>query len=287
MSGNAHKKFRSKWFRVCVEGATTDGRNIERNWIEEMARSYDRSVYGARVWVEHIRGLMPSGPFGAYGDIVALKAEEVDVSGEKRLALFAQVEPTDELVHLVNVLKQKIYTSIEITHKFAATGLAYLTGLGVTDSPASLGTEMMQFAQQHPDANPLRSRKQDPDNIFTAAVETQIEFEEIAEQPGVVANLMARLDALVQKLSREPAQAPPKDAPPASADEIGAVLGLIGQSIDGFAQRAEAIERTHADTARRLGEMESRYAALSQTPNPAQPPRPTATGVTTSAVTDC
>ncbi|HBO6909410.1 TPA: GPO family capsid scaffolding protein, partial [Pseudomonas aeruginosa] len=24
------KKFRSKWFRIAVEGATTDGRNIER-----------------------------------------------------------------------------------------------------------------------------------------------------------------------------------------------------------------------------------------------------------------
>ncbi|EME3308853.1 TPA: GPO family capsid scaffolding protein, partial [Pseudomonas aeruginosa] len=28
------KKFRSKWFRIAVEGATTDGRNIERDWIE-------------------------------------------------------------------------------------------------------------------------------------------------------------------------------------------------------------------------------------------------------------
>ncbi|HEJ9876616.1 TPA: GPO family capsid scaffolding protein, partial [Pseudomonas aeruginosa] len=31
------KKFRSKWFRIAVEGATTDGRNIERDWIEQMA----------------------------------------------------------------------------------------------------------------------------------------------------------------------------------------------------------------------------------------------------------
>lgn len=26
----------SKWFRVAVEGATTDGRNIEREWIQQM-----------------------------------------------------------------------------------------------------------------------------------------------------------------------------------------------------------------------------------------------------------
>ena len=30
------KKFRSKWTRIAVEGATTDGRNIERTWIEDM-----------------------------------------------------------------------------------------------------------------------------------------------------------------------------------------------------------------------------------------------------------
>ena len=31
------KKYRSKWFRVAVEGATTDGRQIERSWIEDIA----------------------------------------------------------------------------------------------------------------------------------------------------------------------------------------------------------------------------------------------------------
>lgn len=52
------KKFRSKWFRVAVEGATTDGRRIEGDWIDQMAASYDRSQYGARVWMEHIRGTL-------------------------------------------------------------------------------------------------------------------------------------------------------------------------------------------------------------------------------------
>lgn len=34
------KKFKSKWFRVAVEGATTDGRKIQRSWIEQMAKNY-------------------------------------------------------------------------------------------------------------------------------------------------------------------------------------------------------------------------------------------------------
>lgn len=32
---------KSKWAVVATEGATTDGRTIQRNWIEEMAESYD------------------------------------------------------------------------------------------------------------------------------------------------------------------------------------------------------------------------------------------------------
>ena len=51
------KKFRSKWVRIFCEGATTDGRTIERAWIEQMAASYDPNTYGARLNCEHIRGL--------------------------------------------------------------------------------------------------------------------------------------------------------------------------------------------------------------------------------------
>ncbi|GGM31930.1 hypothetical protein GCM10009425_48120 [Pseudomonas asuensis] len=150
------KKFRSKQFRVAVEGATTDGRTIERSWIEQMAANYDPKVYGARIWMEHFRSTLADSPFRAYGDVLALSTGEVEISGEKKLALFAQIEPTDDLVNIVNNLKQKVYTSIEVNEKFGSSGQAYLVGLAVTDSPASIGTEMLSFAAQHPDMSPLK-----------------------------------------------------------------------------------------------------------------------------------
>jgi len=67
----------SKFFRVATEGATTDGRNIERRQIEEMAASFNPQTYGARIWLEHLRSLLPDGPFKAYGDVLAVKCEEV------------------------------------------------------------------------------------------------------------------------------------------------------------------------------------------------------------------
>lgn len=200
------KKFRSKWFRVAVEGATTDGRTIERQWIEEMAATYDRTKYGARVWMEHIRGVLPDSPFRAYGDVLALKAEDVQIDGKTVRGLYAQIEPTDDLVTMVNKLKQKIFTSIEVREKFAATGKAYFMGLGVTDTPASLGTEMLTFAAQHPDASPLKARKQDPTDLFTVCEEVELEFEEVTEQPSKADALFTRVLGILGKVKDKSAK---------------------------------------------------------------------------------
>jgi len=49
-------KFKPKFFRVATEGAATDGRTITREWIQQMASSYDPKKFGARIWLEHLRG---------------------------------------------------------------------------------------------------------------------------------------------------------------------------------------------------------------------------------------
>ena len=170
----------SKWFVVATEGATTDGRTINRTWIEQMAANYDPKKYGARVNLEHIkwRYMWNDYPHSkCYGDVVGLKTEE---NAEGKLQLLAQIDPTDDLIKL-NKDRQKIYTSIECDPNFADTGEAYLVGLAVTDNPASLGTEMLVFSAGA-SANPLNNRKEKAENLFTAAIETELEFEEVKEK---------------------------------------------------------------------------------------------------------
>lgn len=170
----------SKWFVVATEGATTDGRTINRTWIEQMAANYDPKKYGARVNLEHIkwRYMWNDDPHSkCYGDVVGLKTEE---NTEGKLQLLAQIDPTDDLIKL-NKDRQKIYTSIECDPNFADTGEAYLVGLAVTDNPASLGTEMLVFSAGA-SANPLNNRKEKVENLFTAAIETELEFEEVKEK---------------------------------------------------------------------------------------------------------
>lgn len=187
----------SKWFVVATEGATTDGRTINRSWIEQMAANYDPKKYGARVNIEHIkfRYLWNDEPHSkCYGDVTALKTEETE---DGKLQLLAQIDPTDELIAL-NKNRQKIYTSIECDPNFADTGEAYLVGLAVTDSPASLCTEMLQFSA-HAKANPFADRKERPENLFTAAVETKLEFEDKEpEKPS----LFSRITAMFNKKER-------------------------------------------------------------------------------------
>lgn len=154
-----------KFFRVAVEGATVDGRTIQRQWLTQAAANFDNDVRGARVWVEHMRSMWSDSPFSAQGDVVALKAEEVKegkLAG--KMALFAAIKPLPELVEL-NKRGKKIYTSIELEPKFADTGEAYMTGLAVTDDPASLGTEVLKF-----------NSKKDRNKYSTEFLETTMEF---------------------------------------------------------------------------------------------------------------
>ncbi len=137
---------KAKRFRIGVEGATTDGREIQREWLEQMAASYNPTVYTALINLEHIKSYSPDSAFNRYGKVTALVAEEIqDGPLAGKMALYADVEPTDSLVALVKK-GQKLFTSMEVSPKFADTGKAYLVGLAATDDPASLGTEMLAFS---------------------------------------------------------------------------------------------------------------------------------------------
>ncbi|MBZ6974949.1 GPO family capsid scaffolding protein [Klebsiella oxytoca] len=182
---------KAKRFRIGVEGATTDGRTIERAWLEQMAASYNPQVYTALINLEHIKGYTPDSPFRRFGTVDKLEAEEItDGPLKGKMALYAWITPSDDLVAYTRKL-QKLFTSMEVNTSFADTGKAYLIGLAATDDPASLGTEMLQFSASAK-SNPLTGRKQNPENLFTAAEETLIEWEEVqGEKPSLFARVTA------------------------------------------------------------------------------------------------
>ncbi|HCM64389.1 MAG TPA: GPO family capsid scaffolding protein [Morganella sp. (in: Bacteria)] len=183
---------KSKPVRICVEGATTDGRTVQRDWLTTIAKNYDPNVYGARINMEHISSAwMPR-----LGDVESVFTEEIkDGALKGKMALYGVLTPNDELLEL-NKQRQKVYTSVEIAPKFSDTGEPYLVGLAVTDNPASLGTEMLQFSQKSGNS-PLSDRKQAKDNVFTLAEETVIEFTDDKPEEPKGPSLFARVTELL------------------------------------------------------------------------------------------
>lgn len=171
----------SKFFRIGVEGDTCDGRIISASDIQEMADTFDPRVYGCRINLEHIKSVFPDSPFKRYGDVVELKAEKIedDSALNGKLALFAKISPSDDLVAMNKAL-QKVYTSMEIAPNFSNSGKCYLVGLAVTDDPASLGTEYLEFCR-NAKHNPLNRFKANPENLISAATLAELEFEDLPE----------------------------------------------------------------------------------------------------------
>ena len=268
------KSQKTKWFRIATEGATTDGRAIQRVWIEQMAKNFNPAKYGARVWIEHMRGMLPDSAFAAQGDVLALRTQEVE---DGKLGLFAQIKPLESLIAM-NKAGQKLYTSIEVDPNFADTGEAYLVGLAVTDTPASLGTELLTFAQQNPAANPLAGRKQSANNLFSAATAFTLELEpeQPDSAPGPLAQALEKFNNLLAKaMGHEPTTA----TPPAQTDFIAA-LTATQAVVQAFTQQQTQAEQALANMQQQLSQLQAQHQDLvtQLSKQPQDTPRPTAAG---------
>jgi uncharacterized coiled-coil protein SlyX len=262
---------KSKMFRVAVEGATIDGRTIDRAWLTQAAAQYNPTVYGARVNMEHIRGYSANSDFKAYGDVLELSASEITEGPLKgKMALYASIQPTADLVKL-NKAGQKIYTSCEFNPSFADTKQAYLTGLAVTDNPASLGTQVLSFSAAHPTTN-----------LFSEALETSIEFEE--QKTSIVSELLSKVTAMLSK----------KPDTPEVAKHFADVSEAVEAVANHSAQQATAIENLSSQLATekaRGDKLATEFSELVQklnaTDGGAHRPNVTGNAGGGAAVTDC
>ena len=275
------KKFRSNWFCVAVEGATSDKRTIKRTWLEQAAKNFNPATYGARIWLEHFRSLLPDSPFKAYGDVLAVKTDEIDINGQKKLALFAQVEPTPELIAL-NKAKQKIYSSIEIDDSFADTGEAYIVGLAVTDSPASLGTDVLAFSAQKPESSPFKDRHYSATSMFTEALETTLTFEEIEAKPSIAAQLLSTVKNLLSSKQT-------KDD--SDFSQMGEAIQAVAEHVKDLPEQLAAAKAFSAELNTRFDQLRTDLTnlttQLSNTGDTRQPKRPVISGGDNHVVTDC
>lgn len=276
---------RTKPFLLATAGSTVDGRVIDDKMIEEMASSYDPKTYGARLNIEHIRGITGEKPFRSYGDVVEVSTGEVDVNfngtTEKRKALFGSFDVLEDAQQL-NAAGQKVYPSIEIEPNFGGKGFAYLMGCALTDSPAAIATERLQFNRSMPGTLKL--------NGDTAAT---LEF---ADETGAVTpeggSFLNALTGILEKftgtkkdeLAPQPAQQPAAQPGALDMSALTELFTGLGKTMDTAMQAQTNALRGEIDqislTVKNLAK------DVENTPAGGQPTRPLSNGQN-FAVTDC
>ena len=187
-----------KKFRVAVSGNTVDGREIQPQHLRDAAANYSQEVYGARVNIEHYLSPYPGSDFGAMGDVAALSTEDITegpLAG--RTALYAEIEPSDRMVQMTNK-GEKVYSSIELHPQFAINGKAYIVGLAMTDTPASLGTERLKFATQQRASVMAFNNQQSEPPMFSEAIEAEV-IELTAQRSDEGAKWYSRVMGIISK----------------------------------------------------------------------------------------
>lgn len=185
----------SFWKRVATSGPTVDGREILPQELRDVAETYSPSKYTAVIWAEHERWS------GSHGTVFAVRlVEEADDLEPGQVALEAQLKPNQKLLWL-NDQGEKLFTSVEILPNFANSGKAYLTGLAVTDQPASLGTQELYF-----------SNRTNKAAYYAASVELGNLNEE--KPQGELAKLATMITSLFKRFAVEPQAADDKTDPP-------------------------------------------------------------------------
>ncbi|SGY87747.1 GPO family capsid scaffolding protein, partial [Moritella viscosa] len=162
---------------IAAMGLTVDGREISEKDIDDIVATYKYKKYGARINLDHefnwsgwaaknLSNIDIKG--GMLGDVIELSTAKNE-DGIK--VLYAVLSPNASFVQL-NQADQAVYFSIEIDRDFMKSGQTYLTGLAVTDYPASTYTDRIHFSQQDKDNTNNTSSDTDLLKVSLALEET-------------------------------------------------------------------------------------------------------------------
>lgn len=287
----------SQFISIITEGDTTDGREVTAQMIEEAAATYNPDTYTARINLEHFRSTYPDSAFKMYGSVKAVRVGEKEVFGQKKKTLEAQLLCDDTMIEMTQKQNQKIFFSAEIWPNFAKTGKFYLSGLAMTDSPASLGTEVLKFASTAKE-NPFANRKNDPATMIVAAVESQpLQYSDApapanaAQTPNFAQELLTGLAALFKK--NEQAPEPKPETKPAQTETFDPqkftqelTTGLAKTFGDLMNKQAEAVNTLQTSVNAITKDFNDLKSQLDKQPDGGQR-TPAAGGGTTHEKTDC
>ena len=234
---------KTDWIKVATAGRTLDGREIKPEWLEKMAATYSPQVYTASVNSEHVF-------FPGLGHVTELRAGH-DAQG--RLALYAKVAPTAELLTRFQNRRQ-LFFSVEIRPEFPAKGDFYLSGLAITDVPASQGLEPALFSaeaegrQRYFDTAGLDDNGRDVESPAKARIEDEPPHAADSTPPGWWTTLWSALRPHFSNAQRQ-TQQEHEPMTPQEREEFNALKDQVGKLVEKFTTQANPQEQQAVDTA--------------------------------------
>lgn len=160
------------WIAALSAHTTADNREIEESIVDELAETYDPKFYTARINLEHISW------YSRFGDVLEVKNQVED--GIKKL--FVKLH-ANELLESINQADQAVFLSVEFVRNFAGTGKAYLTGLALTDQPASIGIGRVSLS--------VGGNQQ---TVETTTCRYEFNYNNTQDKPGMVASLIKKFN---------------------------------------------------------------------------------------------
>ncbi|WP_024609302.1 GPO family capsid scaffolding protein [Pseudoalteromonas sp. TAB23] len=226
-------QLRTKPLSIAAVGMTVDGREISEQDVADIVETYNPRKYGARINVDHefnwsgwaAKNLHNVDIPGMLGDVESVAAYENE---EGVVCLYAVLAPNQGFVEL-NKADQAVYFSIEISRDFMGTGKTYLTGLAVTDYPASCYTDRIHF-----------SSKSKPDDTDVSLLKVDLgSCEPIDAAPKKP--FFKRLFAKEEPDMNETQLAT------ALKDALGTPLSEFGKKLDGLATKLDSFSTTKVE----------------------------------------
>ena len=162
------------WIAALSAHTTADNREITESVVNELAQTYDTNFYTARINLEHI------GWYSRFGDVLEVKSKVED--GIKKLFVRLQA---NELLESINKADQAVFLSVEFVRNFAGTGKAYLTGLALTDQPASIGTGRVSLS--------VNGNDQEVE-VIACGCKLDYNAQDDKTKTGIIANLIKKLN---------------------------------------------------------------------------------------------
>ena len=255
--------FKTDFICILTSGHTVDGREVAQVVLEQIAETYNPTTYNARINIDH-------SDYGSkLGSVLAVKVE-----GNQ---LLAQLKPNDYFLYLIQQ-GQYLHTSCEIQMDFAKTGKAYLTGLAVTDSPASLGTTELHLSQQKagaavfntnngitPKKPTLLSKLFNQDNRKEDEMTDKATLELLAQmqasntvQTEALTALTSGITALTEKLTAETIPNKPDVLVPLEIEQPGGTKGVeqaFTEKLSALTSKFETQQETIADLTEKLSKV--------------------------------